>query len=430
MAVSAALPEPSPGNAGRAARLTTAQLQHLSKILRGRHHTDFGNNSPLALLLEPLQQAIHSIGAAGTQRTEVVQSIVAQMGRSKRTYWAWTASEWHSAYKICKREAPSVASTLIAVAYVVYGINLLASHRTQLGLVQQHALACKIFSRKACNDAISAVCTELVRIGYTGNQNDHVRVLLSEVFLIVGSTDLSRITTDVLERVRSGPYSRNLKSYTYMLSHALSTMGMMDAPLPQIDSGHPREKSRRSRDGIDPAWCNACDHWYEISTAAKSTREEHRSRLLGAGRWLATHHPEISRPEQWTRQVAAEYVAAVNAMKVGDYVSAVAPVNSRNGLPLTPSARSGQLAAMRALFMDLFECEEFQLPFDPRVAFATPRTVLKAKGPNPRVIEDDIWGKLLWAGLNLQESDLRISRSPNGDQRGPRRHWSLSAPSR
>ena len=27
-------------------------------------------------------------------------------------------------------------------------------------------------------------------------------------------------------------------------------------------------------------------------------------------------------------------------------------------------------------------------------------------GPNPRVIADDIWAKLLWAGLNLTQDDL------------------------
>ena len=27
-------------------------------------------------------------------------------------------------------------------------------------------------------------------------------------------------------------------------------------------------------------------------------------------------------------------------------------------------------------------------------------------GPNPRVIADDVWAKLLWAGLNLEHSDV------------------------
>ena len=27
-------------------------------------------------------------------------------------------------------------------------------------------------------------------------------------------------------------------------------------------------------------------------------------------------------------------------------------------------------------------------------------------GPNPRVLADDVWAKLLWAGLNLEKADL------------------------
>src|SRR5206468_2863408 len=38
--------------------------------------------------------------------------------------------------------------------------------------------------------------------------------------------------------------------------------------------------------------------------------------------------------------------------------------------------------------------------------FATPHSIRAKIGPNPRVIADDIWAKLLWAGLNLTEADI------------------------
>jgi hypothetical protein len=34
-------------------------------------------------------------------------------------------------------------------------------------------------------------------------------------------------------------------------------------------------------------------------------------------------------------------------------------------------------------------------------------------GPDPRVIADEIWAKLMWAGLNLQGSDLPQTQSGN-----------------
>jgi hypothetical protein len=44
-------------------------------------------------------------------------------------------------------------------------------------------------------------------------------------------------------------------------------------------------------------------------------------------------------------------------------------------------------------------------PFDPARALAAPSSIKALQGPDPRVIADDIWAKLLWAGLNL---DARI----------------------
>ena len=47
-----------------------------------------------------------------------------------------------------------------------------------------------------------------------------------------------------------------------------------------------------------------------------------------------------------------------------------------------------------------------------------PKSLTALIGPNPRVIADDIWAKLVWAGLNL---DCRGS-SPSR----PRRPWTFS----
>jgi hypothetical protein len=39
--------------------------------------------------------------------------------------------------------------------------------------------------------------------------------------------------------------------------------------------------------------------------------------LAHAGRWLSQAHPEVTSPAQWTRELAAEYVAAVLSLKIG-----------------------------------------------------------------------------------------------------------------
>ena len=74
---------------------------------------------------------------------------------------------------------------------------------------------------------------------------------------------------------------------------------------------------------------------------------------------------------------------------------------------------------------DLQEREWIPRRFDPFRAFATPRSIKALIGPAPRTIADDLWAKLLWAGLNLTVADLpghggapRSHRRANGETNG------------
>jgi hypothetical protein len=49
--------------------------------------------------------------------------------------------------------------------------------------------------------------------------------------------------------------------------------------------------------------------------------------------------------------------------------------------------------------------------FDPQRALATPRSIAALLGPNPRVIADEVWAKLLWADLNLDIDDLPVTKA-------------------
>jgi len=55
------------------------------------------------------------------------------------------------------------------------------------------------------------------------------------------------------------------------------------------------------------------------------------------------------------------------------------------------------------------DCQEWNwIPrrFDPNRSFSTPRSIRALIAPDPQVIQNDVWAKLLWAGLNLEEEDL------------------------
>ena len=123
-------------------------------------------------------------------------------------------------------------------------------------------------------------------------------------------------------------------------------------------------------------------------------------------RWLAAEHPEIQEPNQWTRQTCAAWAAAVDRIVVGEHSQWQAGQRARLGKPLSPKTKRSYLRVARTFFRDCQDWEWMPRRFDPARAQATPRSIQALQGPDPRVIADDVWAKLLWAGLNLNASDL------------------------
>jgi hypothetical protein len=57
------------------------------------------------------------------------------------------------------------------------------------------------------------------------------------------------------------------------------------------------------------------------------------------------------------------------------------------------------------------EWEWIERRFDPNRSFVIPRSIQGKIGPKPRVIADDIWARLMWAGLNLDENDVPLANN-------------------
>ena len=125
-----------------------------------------------------------------------------------------------------------------------------------------------------------------------------------------------------------------------------------------------------------------------------------------AGRWLAAEQPAITSPADRTRETCAAWVALVMRAGIGDYAQRRVGLAGRVGRRLAPATVAGYVGATRTFFRDCQEWGWCARRFDPSTALATPRSVLAVLGPKPRVIADDAWAKILWAGLNLTVEDL------------------------
>lgn len=120
---------------------------------------------------------------------------------------------------------------------------------------------------------------------------------------------------------------------------------------------------------------------------------------------MARHHPDVRSPEAWTRDVAREYVVAVSRAVRGDLVAAGTRVEPHPS-PLSPRSKDRYLGTFRIFLRDCQEWGWCTRHFDPARVLSTPRAIQALISPNPRVIANDQWAKLLWAGLHLIETDL------------------------
>jgi hypothetical protein len=189
------------------------------------------------------------------------------------------------------------------------------------------------------------------------------------------------------------------------VQRAVAELGFRDPP--QRLTG--RHSARAS--GGPPAWKAQVEHWHGTSALSPRARDSVRATLLKAGRWLEAEQPEAAGPASWTRRTCAARAAAAGRMKAGDYVQRTAGLKDQIGKPLEAATKAGHLAAPRTFFRDLQEREQIPRRFDPARALAVPRSIAALLGPDPRVIADDIWAKLMRAGLNLEAGDLPQARA-------------------
>jgi hypothetical protein len=157
---------------------------------------------------------------------------------------------------------------------------------------------------------------------------------------------------------------------------------------------------------VDPVWVEYVERWYRTSTIQENSRERDRYLLLKAGRWVTQTHPECTSPERWTRELAAEWVATVCRMTRGGWVQIEDMYKQGAGQPLSARAKAHHLSSVSTFFRDIQEWGWIPHRFDPRRSFRAPRSLRALIGPKPRIIDNDVWAKLLWAGLNLEECDL------------------------
>lgn len=369
----------------------------------------------LARLVEPLdaaRAALHHADDVVYRRAgaHAVAVILQHCAESGQAYWGWTDWDWarllgvNAQQFLAARTVPTevtVRPVAIALGYQLGGFT----EFQHLGRVNRFALARLVFGEAVVDESIRRAGEVLDQWGYRrvlGENQSRLRGVLSQAFLINRSARLEDLSTEAFARLREHPAASNPRHgpILYALQRAVASLGHCDPPVRTGRNAAP------VIEGADAAWAGCVERWHATSTLSPKVRATVRTLMAKVGRWLAVEHPDITEPGQWTRQTCAAWVAAVDRMCVGDYVQRRDHLHGRSGRPISPRTKSHILTCTRTFFRDCQEWEWIPRRFDPVRALALPRSVAALIATNPRVIADEVWAKLLWAGLNLEADDL------------------------
>ncbi len=322
-------------------------------------------------------------------------------------FWGWNTEEWlrvlGADQTVFRSLYPSWVDascrpSAIALAYL---LGCFADFH-KLSAFNRPALAGKIFGAERIDAAVDQVMSVLRGWGYHSAETpEKLRRVVCEALLRNRSSDLAALSAPVLEGLRADPtLSPALRSTLYGVHRALAALGLVPPPPSAVGGQSPMIE------GVDPTWASWIERWHATTTLTADVRDTMRTTLFKVGRWLADAHPEIQEPTHWTRETCAAYLATVERLRVGDYAQRRRPLGDRLGSPLSPRTKVSYVVTVRTFFRDCQEWGWIPRRFDPARALGTPRSITALVCPNPRVIANDVWAKLLWAGLNLESADL------------------------
>lgn len=385
-------------------------LIKLAQYVVGRHKQNWSNcvRQRLSRLIIPLRAALKWMNAASTTTNSAIHDIILEMHRLEKNYWSWTQDDWLevlcSSEEVFRKKYGSCGNCrqyVLAIAWLLCGFNRLEA----AGCFYHYRLSVKVFGRPATEAAVNKLQENMQRLGFVAADNNIRNALLLSM-LCQRQVDPEKLELETLKRVITyGPVYMRRSAAT--LSRIFAAMGLFPAGIDHriLERRRPHGEYRATSN-VPEEWLRWCERWRKTAIKAPSSELSTWYRILQCGRWLKATHPDIHSPADWSRDIALEYVAAVCQMKIGQWSEPRHMYQNRIGQLMTASARAGILQAIRVFFRDLQEWGLIIVRFDPVRTFRLPRAIRASIGPAPRVVADDIWSKLVWAGLNLQEQDL------------------------
>lgn len=371
-------------------RLALSTPQRRGKYLRQK---------PVPAFLRPLYDIATRSGIKPEVARITILAVLAEASRQDLPCHLWTEAIWQKLYQRRHLSGPLLA----AFAFHLSQVPLpLYSNRCR----QPAYYACAVFGRDIFQQELSRLMDVLVAQGYSlRHQEMFLSAVLGMLMLENGDPRLESFTEELLQRGQQ--YRTNgIARAVGKVSHGLAAMGILSRPLRM--RGYTGWKEKRT-DGIASEWVGWCQRWRETSVLRPRTRESNYSFILRIGLWLARDCPDIREPADWSISTCASFIAALGRMNVDELSlepEKTRRISARSGQPMMSNSRASFLYALRRFFVDYELWGWGRLKLSPYRHLATPDTPAFSRGVNPRVIDDPVWLKLIWASLNLRPDDM------------------------
>jgi hypothetical protein len=310
----------------------------------------------LQRLVAPIDDVLQLIGRdSWTLGSAAVRRILLQAVHEHQVYlWGWSRNQWLAAARTAGIE---LRQTLVVAAY------LLGNHwdlHTEFPGFKRRLLATRVFGDAPVDSATESISGVLRTWGCSCSVDGTEIRGLCGLLLESGSPRLEDIDTTALLRMTERTHS-DARIGARHITRALIELRLLDAStMPRRPDDNDWLALRKgSSAGMPTEWQAWADRWFKTSTLSKTSRVGVYHCLMKAGRWVANVHPKATTPPSWTRQLAAEWVAAVDRMLIGDWARApqTAHYAARLGKPLGPRSKRAHIGGLRTFFRD---CQDWE----------------------------------------------------------------------
>ncbi|MFT4274536.1 MAG: tyrosine-type recombinase/integrase [Pantoea sp.] len=379
------------------ADLSSEQKEALSTS--HKRSRNYGRSGSLSSLITPLLDIADNSGTGYKLTRIVIMAMLAEMQNAGKPCWNWQKDRWISLFDRYRSGKP----LMMAFAYHLgpFSSPLQIPHEGTLSLY-----ASTIYGSAMFRYQLNRLSAALISLGYAPRHLRHaISSPLGLLMLLNDNPRLEDMSTELLWQAQQ--YHDDLVSrHIGKISHGLAALGIIAKP---VRMRNYIEWYEKPVENISPEWVAWCRRWRETSVLRPRTRENLYSFILRSGLWLAKEHPDVKVPTDWSVETCASFIAAVGRMKVDELSLGTdrgLRQSRRSGEPMMPHSRANFIYSLRRFMSDYENWGWGRLKFSPARHLSTPDTPLFRRGVSPRVIDDPVWLKLIWASLNLRREDL------------------------